>query len=224
MSGGTRLIESSEELRRGALEKVRWLLGETDDWPREWVNDTARHALRLHSREREAALVAAMSGTTRSGVVPPPPRAEPRAAAAEAREPPPAPIPVRPKVPPAPEEGPIPGLPRPTLWQRRLRPFLAESAGWFIGAFLILSGTLAFVADAWAGLSSTLRAFTVFGFAAGWTLVVFAAWARFLGRRPVTAPGARARWRIAAVIAPLASVALGAAPARCRRRAASSVR
>ncbi|MEW5742979.1 MAG: hypothetical protein AB1938_28950, partial [Myxococcota bacterium] len=92
------------------------------------------------------------------------------------------------------------GPPRPTVWQRTLRPFLGESVGWFLGAFLILAGTLYFVADAWGGMSSTLRAFTVFGFAAGWTLV-FAAWARFLARRPVTEPAARSLWRIAGVVA-----------------------
>lgn len=210
VSCGVRLVDRPEELRRDALGKVRWLLAETYAWPSELVTDAARHALRDHYREREAELVAAMSGKTRPGVAPPPPRAEPRPVVAEAPEPPPAPIPVRPEAPPVPEEGPMLGPPRPTLWQRHLQPFLTESVGWFIGAFLILSGTLYFVADAWAGMSSTLRAFTVFGFAAGWTLV-FAAWARFLGRRPVTEPAARALWRIAAVIAPLASVALGAA-------------
>lgn len=102
-----------------------------------------------------------------------------------------------------------PSAPPPTPWAQHLKAFFTESVGWFIGAFLILSGTVYFVADAWDGMSSTLRALTVFGGAAGWTLA-FAAWARFLSRRPETQPAARGLWRISGVIAPLAAVALGA--------------
>lgn len=209
---GERLIERREALRRDALGKVRWLLQETWRWPNDLVADAARHALRDHYRAQEADLVAQLSGVTQPGVAAPPVPAPAPAATAESPVEPPSAIPVTEDAaePPPPAEGPMHGPPRPTLWQRHLKPFLGESVGWFIGAFLILSGTLYFVADAWAGMSSTLRALTVFGFAAGWTLV-FAAWARFLGRRPVTEPAARALWRIAAVIAPLASVALGAA-------------
>lgn len=212
---GERLVDRAEDLRRDALGKVRWLLQETYGWPNDLVADAARHALRDHYRQREADLVAQMSGKTPPGVNAPP---TPVQAHPPIRQVVPPPLPrtvapapeVEPAQPPRPAEGPMHGPAKPTVWQRHLKPFLGESVGWFIGAFLILSGTLYFVADAWAGMSSTLRALTVFGFAAGWTLV-FAAWARFLGRRPVTEPAARALWRISAVIAPLASVALGAA-------------
>ncbi|GMU60506.1 MAG: cobalt-precorrin-5B C(1)-methyltransferase [Myxococcaceae bacterium] len=223
MGCGDRLVERTEQLRGDELGKVRWVLRETYRWPAEAISDAGRHALRAHYEEREASLVGAKSGVTQGGAAAPPPPAvakavpgphqtprpqpestgrsgdQPRPSSAEAARPP-----------PQPEEGPVHGPPRPTVWQRHVRPFLGESVGWFIGAFLILSGTLYFVADAWAGMSSVHKAFTVFGFAAGWTLV-FAAWARFLGRRPVTEPAARALWRIAFVVAPLASVALGAA-------------
>lgn len=207
---GERLVERHEELRRDALGKVRWFLQETYRWPNDLVADAARHALRDHYRAQEADLVAQLSGATQPRVPAPPAPAPAPAATAESPAESAMPVTEHAAEPPPPPEGPMHGPPRPTLWQRHLKPFLGESVGWFIGAFLILSGTLYFVADAWAGMSSTLRALTVFGFAAGWTLV-FAAWARFLGRRPVTEPAARALWRIAAVIAPLASVALGAA-------------
>ncbi|MDX2010052.1 MAG: hypothetical protein SFW67_07680 [Myxococcaceae bacterium] len=90
------------------------------------------------------------------------------------------------------------------------KPFLTDSVGWFVGGFLILAGTFWFVADAWAGMTSTVRAVTVFGLAAGWTLA-FAAWARFLFRREATTPAARMLERLAAAMAPLAPVAMGPA-------------
>jgi hypothetical protein len=95
-------------------------------------------------------------------------------------------------------------------WSRVWKPFLTDSVGWFVGGFLILAGTFWFVADAWAGMTSTVRAATVFGLAAGWTLA-FAAWARFLFRREATTPAARMLERLAAAMAPLAPVAMGPA-------------
>jgi hypothetical protein len=95
-------------------------------------------------------------------------------------------------------------------WSLVWKPFLTDSIGWFVGGFLILSGTFWFVADAWAGMTSTTRAGTVFGLAAMWTLAFFA-WARFLLRRPTTAPAGRMLERLAAAMAPLATVAVGPA-------------
>jgi hypothetical protein len=95
-------------------------------------------------------------------------------------------------------------------WSRVWKPFLTDSVGWFVGGFLILAGTFWFVADAWAGMTSTVRAVTVFGLAAGWTLA-FAAWAKFLFRREATTPAARMLERLAAAMAPLAPVAMGPA-------------
>ncbi len=95
-----------------------------------------------------------------------------------------------------------------SLWHKSLKPFLSESVGWFIGGFLILVGTLYWVADAWSSMSGTLRSVTVFGFAAAWTLG-FAAWGRFLSRREATQGAARVLGLIAAAVAPLPAIALG---------------
>lgn len=96
----------------------------------------------------------------------------------------------------------------PSAWERLWKPLLGESIGWFIGAFLILAGTFTFVADAWATMSSTGRALTVFGLAVFWTLG-FAGWAQMLTRREATRPASKVLFRIAAAVAPLATVALG---------------
>ncbi len=98
-------------------------------------------------------------------------------------------------------------------WHKVWKPFLNESIGWFVGAFLILSGTLYLVSDSWSQMGSTLRAAVVFGLAAGWTLG-FSAWGRFLGRRESTAGAARVLKLIASAMAPLAPLAVGPAVAR----------
>ena len=95
-----------------------------------------------------------------------------------------------------------------STWNRIWKPFLSESVGWFIGGFLILVGTLWLVGDAWQTLSDSSRALTVFGFAGGWTLA-FVTWARFLLRREHTQGAGVVLERIAAIIAPLATVAVG---------------
>ena len=94
-------------------------------------------------------------------------------------------------------------------WSRVWKPFLNESVGWFIGAFLILAGTLYWVSDAWHSMSQSTQAMTVFGLAGVWTMG-FAAWAKFLDRREVTRSAARVVKLIAAAVSPLAPVALGA--------------
>ncbi len=95
-----------------------------------------------------------------------------------------------------------------SAWSRVWKPFLTDSVGWFVGGFLILAGVYFLVADAWADMTSLVRAGTVFGLAAGWTLAFFA-WAKFLLRREVTAPAGRMLERLAAAMAPLATVAVG---------------
>ncbi|MBL8919537.1 MAG: hypothetical protein JNJ54_11790 [Myxococcaceae bacterium] len=94
-------------------------------------------------------------------------------------------------------------------WSRVWKPFLTDSVGWFVGGFLILAGVYWLVADAWSEMTTLLRAVTVFGLAAGWTLAFFA-WAKFLLRREVTAPAGRMLERLSAAMAPLATVAVGA--------------
>jgi hypothetical protein len=95
-----------------------------------------------------------------------------------------------------------------STWSRVWKPFLNESIGWFIGAFLILSGTFYFVADAWSGMTSTTRALVVFALAGAWTLG-FSAWAQFLWRREATRGAARVLRLIGAAMAPLAPLAVG---------------
>lgn len=104
---------------------------------------------------------------------------------------------------------PLPPKPRgPSAWQRAWKPFLHESLGWFIGAFLILSGALYLVADAWSDMTSTTRALTVFGLTEAWA-VGFAAWAAALARKETTKAASRSLLRIAALVAPLSVLALG---------------
>ncbi|MBE2248271.1 MAG: hypothetical protein IAE78_01905 [Myxococcus sp.] len=93
-------------------------------------------------------------------------------------------------------------------WSRVWKPFLTDSVGWFVGGFLILAGVYSLVTDAWADMTSLVRAVTVFGLAAGWTLAFFA-WAKFLLRREVTAPAGRMLERLSAAMAPVATVAVG---------------
>ncbi len=95
-----------------------------------------------------------------------------------------------------------------SAWSRLWKPFLTDSVGWFVGGFLILAGVYFLVVDAWDGMTSLSRALTVFGLASGWTLAFFA-WAKFLLRREVTAPAARMLERLAAAMAPIATVAVG---------------
>lgn len=94
-----------------------------------------------------------------------------------------------------------------SAWSRVWKPFLTDSVGWFVGGFLILAGVYWLVADAWDGMTSLIRAATVFGLAAGWTLAFFA-WSKFLLRREVTAPAGRMLERLSAAMAPLATVAI----------------
>ncbi|HEX8699144.1 MAG TPA: hypothetical protein VF815_09935, partial [Myxococcaceae bacterium] len=62
-----------------------------------------------------------------------------------------------------------------STWDRIWRPFLYESIGWFVGAFLILAGTLYFVFESWAGMTSLSRSLVVFGMTAFYS-VGFSAW------------------------------------------------
>jgi hypothetical protein len=145
---------------------------------------------------------------TPSGVEGPPLSGEP------ASELPPPLNPVLPRPPPAPprvlarKPRPPPPPPQPSAWDRLWKPIIAESLGWFIGAFLILAGTFAFVAGEWVSMSEVSRAATVFGVMVFWSLG-FAGWARLLSRKEATRPASAVLWRISAAVAPLATVALG---------------
>jgi len=98
----------------------------------------------------------------------------------------------------------------PSSFWRHLKPVLHESVGWFLGAFLILSGALYLIADAWGDMTTSTRAITVFGLLEVWA-VGFAAWAFALSRKDSTRGASAGLSRIAALIAPLSVLALGPA-------------
>ncbi|MFY2562110.1 hypothetical protein ACN469_31235 [Corallococcus terminator] len=95
-----------------------------------------------------------------------------------------------------------------STWNRVWRPFLYESIMWFVGAFLILSGTLYFVFESWAGMSSVTRSLTVFGMTVGYS-AGFSVWGAYLARREALRNPGRILGIIGSASAPLAGIALG---------------
>ncbi|MBN1205429.1 MAG: hypothetical protein JXB05_10945 [Myxococcaceae bacterium] len=95
-----------------------------------------------------------------------------------------------------------------STWDRLWRPFLYESIAWFLGAFLILAGTLYFVFESWAGMTSLSRSLVVFGMTAFYS-VGFSAWGAFLARRQELGNAGRILGLIGSAVAPLAGLALG---------------
>ncbi len=95
-----------------------------------------------------------------------------------------------------------------STWDRLWRPFLYESIAWFVGAFLILAGTLYFVFESWAGMTSLSRSLVVFGMTAFYS-VGFSAWGAFLARRAALRNAGRILGLIGSAVAPLAGLALG---------------
>lgn len=218
---GTVLVRRLDAEIESDLERVRWLLDEVTTWDESVAAASARRSIREFYARQETTLVAALNDErspvqvaicdddslgdptpVKEEVVPPPPvQAAPSesvvwAPAVEVREEPPPP----PRAPPP--------APRPSLWQRAWKPFLHESLGWFLGAFLILSGALYLVADAWSDMTSTTRALTVFGLTEAWA-VGFSAWAFALSKKRATQPASRSLLRIAALVAPLSVLTLG---------------
>ncbi len=95
-----------------------------------------------------------------------------------------------------------------SAWNRLWRPFLYESIGWFVGAFLILAGTLYFVFESWSGMTSLSRSLVVFGMTAFYS-VGFSAWGAFLARREHLRSAGLILGLIGSAVAPLAGLALG---------------
>jgi hypothetical protein len=95
-----------------------------------------------------------------------------------------------------------------STWDRLWRPFLYESIAWFLGAFLILAGTLYFVFESWAGMTSLSRSLVVFGMTAFYS-VGFSAWGSFLMRRQELRNAGRILGLLGSAVAPLAGLALG---------------
>lgn len=98
-----------------------------------------------------------------------------------------------------------------STWDTVWRPFLYESIGWFLGAFLILAGSLYFVFESWAGMTSLTRSLVVFIMTAGYS-AGFSAWGAFLSRRESLRSSGRMLGVIGSAVAPLAGVALGPLP------------
>ncbi|MFP2959352.1 hypothetical protein ACLEPN_16315 [Myxococcus sp. 1LA] len=119
------------------------------------------------------------------------------------------PNPAEPYAEPPPAEGAFARFAEETsTWNRVWRPFLYESIMWFVGAFLILSGTLYFVFESWAGMSSNVRSFTVFGLTAGYS-AGFSIWGAYLARREALRSAGNILGLIGSAVAPLAGIALG---------------
>ncbi|MGV3620713.1 MAG: hypothetical protein ACO1OB_07840 [Archangium sp.] len=200
------------------LEKVRWLLDEVTVWDESIATLAARRSIREFYLRQEATLEVAHAWeppvVDPVGVEAPVPVVEAPPAPLPPGDEPPSPVefvrPVEPpRPPPPPPRPPAPKKPAgPSVWQRAWKPFLHESLGWFIGAFLILSGALYLVADAWDGMTSTTRALTVFGFTEAWA-VGFAAWSMALAKKDTTKAASRSLLRIGTLVSPLAVLALG---------------
>ena len=94
-----------------------------------------------------------------------------------------------------------------STWSRLWKPFLYESIGWFVGGFLILAGTLFFVAESWEGMTTTLRSLVVFGLTAGYS-AGFSAWGRFFLKRGRVVGAGRVLGLIGSAAAPLPALAL----------------
>jgi len=118
-------------------------------------------------------------------------------------------------------EAPLPVTPEQQIieqastWSRLWKPFLYESIGWFVGGFLILAGTLFFVAESWEGMTTTLRSLVVFGLTAGYS-AGFSIWGRFFLKREKVVGAGRVLGLIGSAAAPLPALALlplaGASP------------
>ncbi|ATB28622.1 hypothetical protein [Melittangium boletus] len=95
-----------------------------------------------------------------------------------------------------------------STWDTVWKPFLYESIGWFIGAFLIVAGSLYLAFDSWAGLTSFSRSLVVFGMTAGYS-AAFSVCGALLCRRDTLASAGRILGLIGAAVAPFAGLALG---------------
>lgn len=231
---GRELIERSIEERQLELQHVAWLIDEITRWDRYSVGPTLRQQLTQQYIARHEILKSALTPECESEEVVPVAAAEVEPAPPVQSHPSQVEAAPETEAEPEPESAEAPDTdldeddetepnplftqPTPTAddrvvaaastWNRIWKPFLSESVGWFIGGFLILAGTLSLVGNAWGSLSDDARALTVFGFAGGWTLA-FVTWARFLLRREHTKGAGVVLERIAAIIAPLATVAVG---------------
>lgn len=210
---GSALIERATPLIEMDLDRVRWLLDEVAVWDESLAPVAARRAIAEYYRRQEGTLACALSPDQPVAPVQETPRLIEMTHPPRFEEVDPADLnvavgPPSPLIPIArtPEPPPRPP-PEPSRWQLTWKPLLHESLGWFLGAFLILSGALYLVADAWDGMTTGVRALTVFGMVDVWA-IGFALWAAALSRKDTTRPASIVLRRIGALVAPLAVLAL----------------
>lgn len=220
------LVERPRSEVEADLQHVRFLLAESSDWEKVNVPAPALAWITGRYRHRERVLVAALAGETELRHVEPiidalpvaavpvsVPAASPEAQVWVAPETvatvePIAESPLEPAFDapraPSPEQRVIEEV---STWRTVWKPFLYESIGWFVGGFLILAGTLFFVAESWEGMTTALRSMVVFGLTAGYS-IGFSAWGRFFLRRPSLAGAGRVLGVIGSAAAPLPALAL----------------
>jgi hypothetical protein len=217
------MVARPREALTAELDHVHFLLGELTLWDAQEVPVGARRYI-VERYERQARILYSLLAGGASApeapvpdvpVMPPDEASEPLPVAE------PLPEPERSPEPPPVEEEPEPLFEAPPVrsltarlveeaspWSRVWRPFLYESIGWFLGAFLILAGTLYFVFESWAGMTSVARSLAVFAMTAFYS-VGFSSWGAFLMRREALRSAGRILCLIGSAVAPLAGLALG---------------
>lgn len=225
------MVARSREALSADLDHVHYLLNEVPHWDVLEVSSGARKYL-IERYERQARILYSLLAGGAPAVAPEPvpePVSEPEpvslpagallaqavseVAAAPEPEPRPEPAPVEEEPEPLFEPPPVQSLTarlveETSAWSRIWRPFLYESIGWFLGAFLILAGTLYFVFESWAGMTSGVRSLVVFAMTAFYS-VGFSTWGAFLMRREALRSAGRILCLIGSAVAPLAGIALG---------------
>ncbi|MDQ3264831.1 MAG: hypothetical protein M3Y59_14380, partial [Myxococcota bacterium] len=217
------MAQRSQDELTGELAHVNYVLQDAAHWGNSIHAEAARNFVLPHFQRRERLLVQALAGEVERGVLPPEPVPLVEEAILDA-----VPVPEQgeeayqppPEVPSLPVGGEpifdIPSRPTPaeeaveavSTWRSVWRPFLYESIGWFIGAFLVVTGSVYFVALGWSGMSTLGRGLTIFGLAAGYS-AAFSVVGALLLRREGLAGAGRVVSLIGSAMAPFAPLALG---------------
>lgn len=108
--------------------------------------------------------------------------------------------PMAPAAPAAPPKPP----PAPSTWDREVRPLLNENVGWFVGALLVLAGSIYGVREAWRSFGGVARHLVVGGALVAY-VAAFVGLSRFVARRSEAT--ARVLGSIGIALLPVASVA-----------------
>jgi hypothetical protein len=94
--------------------------------------------------------------------------------------------------------------PAPSTWDREVRPLLNENVGWFVGALLVLAGSIYGVREAWRSFGGVARHLVVGGALVAY-VAAFVGLARFVAKRSEAT--ARVLGSIGIALLPVASVA-----------------